>query len=233
MIDLKFSGIGAQMRRAGTIVPSPTLIAATLLGVTTALGWHLAPTPALVTVEREPLVLFPDRLGDWRGQSGRIESKVEQVLGADDYSIAKYTSPDEAQPVEFFIAWYAKQTEGEGIHSPQVCIPAGGWEVSEWATTMVTLATGETVPLVRAVIQKGLARQLVYYWFELRGRRLTNDYVAKAYTVWDSAVLGRTDGAIVRLITPIGTRDGEAAGEARLARFMAESLPLIPRFVPN
>ena len=146
---------------------------------------------------------------------------------------SRYTSPAEAQPVDLFVAWYAKQTEGDGIHSPQVCIPSGGWEVSEWTTTTVTLATGETVPLVRAIIQKGLARQLVYYWFEERGRRLTNDYVAKAYTVWDSATIGRTDGAIVRLVTPIGTRESAAAAEARLAHFMAESLPLLPRFVPN
>jgi exosortase D (VPLPA-CTERM-specific) len=232
-IDLEFSGISRQIRRAGTIVPSPALITAMLLAVTVALGWHLAPAPPLVTVEREPLVLFPDRLGDWHGRSGRIEPTVEQVLGADDYYIAKYTNPAEAQPVDLFVAWYAKQTEGDGIHSPQVCIPAGGWEVSEWATTIVTLATGETVPVVRAIIQKGLVRKLVYYWFELRGRRLTNDYVAKAYTVWDSATIGRTDGAIVRLVTPIGSRESEVAGEARLARFMAESLPLIPRFVPK
>ncbi len=97
----------------------------------------------------------------------------------------------------------------------------------------MTLATGETVPLVRAIIQKGMVRQLVYYWFEERGRRLTNDYIAKAYTVWDSATIGRTDGAIVRLVTPIGTRESEAEAEARLARFMAESLPLLPRFIPN
>ena len=53
------------------------------------------------------------------------------------------------------------------------------------------------------------------------------------YTVWDSATIGRTDGALVRLVTPIGTLESEAAAEARLTRFMAESLPLLPRFVPN
>ena len=232
-IDLDFSGLGTQIRRAGAIVPSPALITAMLLAATAALGWHLAPASTPVTVEREPLVLFPDRIGDWRGQPGRIEPNIERVLGADDYYIARYTSPAETQPVNLFVAWYAKQNEGDGIHSPQVCIPSGGWEVSEWTTTTVTLATGETVPLVRAIIQKGLARQLVYYWFEARGRRLTNDYVAKAYTVWDSVTIGRTDGALVRLVTPIGTHESEAAGEARLARFMAESLPLLPRFVPN
>jgi exosortase D (VPLPA-CTERM-specific) len=232
-IDLDFSGIGEQIRRAGAIVPSPALITAMLLAAAAAFGWHLAPASTPVTVEREPLVLFPDRLGDWSGQAMRIDPEIERVLGANDYYIASYTNPAEAQSVDFFVAWYAQQTAGEGIHSPQVCIPAGGWEVSGWTTTTVMLATGETVPVVRAIIQKRMARQLVYYWFEMRGRRLTNDYVAKAYTVWDSATIGRKDGAIVRLVTPIGARESEAAAEARLARFMAESLPLLPRFLPN
>lgn len=232
-IDLTFSGIGAQLRRVGTITPSSALIATTLLTASVALSWHLVPDRAPVAVKREPLILFPDQLGDWSGRAGRLDPQIERVLGADDYQLAGYVNQAETQPVDLFIAWYANQTEGEGIHSPEVCLPVGGWEVSEWRTTTVTLATGETVPLVRAVIQKGLVRQLVYYWFELRGRQVTNDYIAKAYTIWDSATIGRTDGAIVRLLTPIGTGEIEADAERRLARFMVETLSHLPRFVPK
>ena len=71
------------------------------------------------------------------------------------------------------------------------------------------------------MIQKGLERQLVYYWFEGRGRRLTNDFAAKFYTVADGMPRGRTDGGLVRLITPIGPGEAEAAAEARLRRFLA------------
>ena len=42
--------------------------------------------------------------------------------------------------------------------------------------------------LNRAVIEKGTSRQLVYYWFEQRGTRMTNDYAAKA-----SGGLGQPD----------------------------------------
>ena len=53
-----------------------------------------------------------------------------QFLDADDYLSAGYESPEHGLPVDLFIAYYEKQTEGSGIHSPQVCIPAGGWEMS-------------------------------------------------------------------------------------------------------
>ena len=89
-----------------------------------------------------------------------------------------------------------------------------------------------TFTLNRAVIQKGLERQLVYYWFEGRGRRITNDFAAKFHTVADGLTRGRTDGGLVRVITPIGA-DGEAAADARLQRFLAASVDRLPRFIPE
>ena len=85
----------------------------------------------------------------------------------------------------------------------------------------------------RAVIQKGLSQQLVYYWFEQRGKRMVNDYLAKASVVWDGLTLGRSDGALVRLVTPIGADESEADADARMQRLMRELLPDLPRFVPE
>ena len=74
--------------------------------------------------------------------------------------------------------------------------------------------------LNRALIQKGLERQLVYYWFEGRGRRVTNDFAAKFHTVADGLTRGRTDGGLVRVITPVGAerRGGGRRPPAALPR---------------
>ena len=90
-----------------------------------------------------------------------------------------------------------------------------------------------TFDVNRAVIQKGLSKQLVYYWFEQRGKRLTNDYIAKATVVYDSLTMGRTDGALIRFVTPIGAKEPEAAADARLQDFMKPVLERLPRFVPE
>ncbi|MDH5531048.1 MAG: EpsI family protein, partial [Paracoccaceae bacterium] len=84
----------------------------------------------------------------------------------------------------------------------------------------------------RAVIQKGLSKQLVYYWFEGRGKRQANDFRAKLSVLSDSLTMGRTDGALVRYVTPINADETEADAEARLMRFMLKSLKPLPRFVP-
>jgi EpsI family protein len=85
----------------------------------------------------------------------------------------------------------------------------------------------------RAVIQKELRYQLVYYWFEQRGRRMTNDFRGQDDSRYDSLTRGRTDGALVRFVTPIQSGETEADADARLQRLMAEVLPRLPRFVPD
>jgi EpsI family protein len=90
---------------------------------------------------------------------------------------------------------------------------------------------GLRVPVNRAVIQKGLERQLVYYWFDQAGRRLASDYAAKVWLVWDAYDRGRTDGALVRLITPITQGEDDAAADARLQSLMGDILPELPQFI--
>ena len=238
-LDLDVTGLGAQARRALTVRASGGLIAGVLATLLVGAAWHLAPARAAADVPRDPLVLFPRTLDSWTaGQQQRLEPNIERVLGADDYLLISYSSPEQAMPIDFFIAYYEKQTEGEGIHSPEVCIPGGGWEMSRIAETTVPVRldddTALAMPVNRAVIQRGLERQLVYYWFEQRGRRLTSAYAAKATTILDSITRGRSDGALVRVITPFGTGQGaEAAADARLQGFLGEMAGQLPRFVPE
>ena len=159
---------------------------------------------------------------------------MEAVLGADDYLQATYRSSETGKPANLFVAFYDNQTDGSGIHSPEVCLPVGGWEVFSLEPYEIDMTgTGYgTFSVNRAVIQKGLSNQLVYYWFEQRGKRMTNDVKAKASVIYDSLTTGRSDGALVRYVTPIFPDETEAQADARLQRLMARSLKRLPEFVP-
>ncbi|WP_299131206.1 VPLPA-CTERM-specific exosortase XrtD [uncultured Amaricoccus sp.] len=231
-IDLDFSGLREQLARVLTISPSRGLIAAALLTTALSAAWALAPHAAPAPPARDPFALFPNQIGGWSGTRVALDPAVERNLGADDYLAAWYHDPAEAEPVDLFLSYYLSQTEGEAIHSPEVCLPAGGWEVFSIEPTTVTLPAGETVRLNRAIIQKGLEKQLVYYWFEGRGRRLTSEFAAKFQTFADGVTRGRTDGGLVRVITPIDAA-GVAAADARLTRFLGASLDRLHRFVPE
>jgi exosortase D (VPLPA-CTERM-specific) len=234
-LDLDFSGLHREVARFRGIVPSAALALSALAGLALGLALHLLPPREPPPLERTPLALFPTALGPWAGIAGPLEAGVERVLAADDYLSARYAPADGsgAAPVDLFIAFYRRQAGGAGIHSPEVCLPTGGWEVSAWRQDRILLGDGTEVPVNRAVIRKGLARQLVWYWFEGRGRRTTSDYLAKAWTVRDAALTGRSDGALVRLVTPIGPDESEAEASARLAAFLAPLAGVLPRFVPE
>jgi exosortase D (VPLPA-CTERM-specific) len=233
-IDLDFQGFGAISSRILAVRPSLGMLAG--LAVTLAITSTMVLSPARepVEVSRDPFSLFPSRIAGWTGYFTELEPDIERVLRADDYINATYIAPGNRAAVHFFSAYYRKQTEGSGIHSPEVCLPVGGWEIfsmEQHPVSMPDTPYGD-FEVNRAVVQKGLAKQVVYYWFEQRGRRITNDFVAKASVVADSLTRGRTDGALVRYVTAIGPGETEADADARIVAFMEESLGRLPRFIP-
>jgi EpsI family protein len=185
-----------------------------------------------VAPPREPFALFPREIAGWQGTPGTLKRGIERILSADDYLTSFYRKPGE-EGIDLFLSYYVSQTAGNAIHSPEVCLPGTGWEVARIRPVTVELpgTRAGSLRLNRALIQKGLERQLVYYWFEGRGRRLTGDFAVKFATIADNLSLGRTDGGLVRVITPIGA-DGVEAADARLRAFLAASIDDLPRFIP-
>lgn len=233
-IDLDFTGLGGQFMRVFSIKPSRGLITAALLTATLSGAWVLAPRQEITETPRDPFALFPLEMDDWSGATSTLDPEISAALGADDYLAAWYQSPTESQPVDFFVSYYRDQTNGNAIHSPEVCLPASGWEVFSIRPTEITLPGTDIAPLQvnRAIIQKGLEKQLVYYWFETNGQRMTSSFALKFATIFGGMTRGRTDGGLVRVITPIDG-GGEAAADARLRNFMSASLDRLGRFMPE
>lgn len=234
-IDLDTNGLWGIFKQVGSVRDSGALRMATVLGLVIASAWLVYQPQERPPVSRDTFVLFPDQIGDWNGNRRQLEPDIEAVLAADDYINSTYVSSSEGAAVNFFSAFYHKQTEGSGIHSPEVCLPSGGWEIFQLDQKEVSFPETSfgTFELNRAVIQKGLSKQLVYYWFEQRGVRHTNDVIAKLDVVLDSFRINRTDGAIMRFVTPIGVNESDSDAERRIEALMAEVLPRIPRFIPG
>ncbi len=235
VLDLDTQGFGHEARRFMGISPSRGLIAAALMTVAVTAAFVLVPGRTPVEVARDSFAQFPREISQWSGNAEVIDPATLQVLAASDYVNITYSAANEAAPVNFFSAWYQKQTEGSGIHSPAVCLPAGGWEVSAIEPVRITIpgSVYGSFDANRAVIQKGVQKSLVYYWFEQRGQRMTNDYKVKASVVLDSVTKGRSDGALVRFVTSIRPDETDEEAGARVQRFMEAMLPTLPRFIPE
>jgi exosortase D (VPLPA-CTERM-specific) len=228
VLDMEWRGIFQPLRKLPQLPASRTLAAASLLVLLSGLLWQAHPAPQPAGIARESLALFPQRIGDWQGEPQYLDPETLKVLAADDVLSTSYMM--EGQRVDLLMTFYRTQMGGKGgVHSPEVCLPAGGWEVSQWARKPIE-AAGLTVN--RAIIQKGAERQLVYYWFEQRGTRTASEYQAKFQSLWDAAAIGRSDGGLVRVITPIGQAEDPAAADARLEAIVQQIAPLLPLYFP-
>lgn len=234
-LDLDTDGLVTQASRIRLVQPSRALILGTLIVAGAAAAWHVRPSVEIIQPARDPFALFPRQLGEWKsGVPKSLTRDIEEVLGADDYHSVSFTRTAAAAPVEFFSAFYKDQTKG-GTHSPEICLPSAGWEIAWLERVDIAPEVGFDAPYMinRAVIQKGTNRMLAYYWFEQHGRHVAWDFAAKFYLLYDGITMGRTDGALVRLITPIVRGETEEEAEARLKQMFKETVGVLPRFVPN
>jgi exosortase D (VPLPA-CTERM-specific) len=180
---------------------------------------------------RIPLSAYPLAFGDWQASESRLDTQIEIGLGLDDYVIADYRRG--AEVVNFYAAYYSSQRKGVSPHSPQVCIPGGGWLITGLDRVPVRLADGASFEVNRVLIERGGQRQLVYYWFEQRGRRIANEYAMKWYLLVDALTRNRSDGALVRVTTPVDRFEGAEAADRRLRGFMELAVPRLAAHVPR
>jgi EpsI family protein len=181
--------------------------------------------------ERTRFVAFPTRIEHWQGRVSSLDLTTERFLKADDYILANYSQTD-GKPVNLYVAYYASQRKGETPHSPMLCLPGGGWLITQLERRNF-VTDGADQPFNRVVIQKDSTRDLVYYWFAERDRTVTDEYWAKWYLLADAIVKNRTDGALVRLITQINADESEKDADQRLQAFMKVALPRLMEFLPS
>ncbi len=180
---------------------------------------------------------FPLQLGDWRcPKRDTMTDDVLANLGVTDYLICDYNRPNPAESIGVYVGYHESQVRHEGggsgggaIHPPKHCLPGSGWDIIASDRVKLDLpGMPQGGALVnRLVIAKGDARQLVYYWYQERGRVIADDWMKIVWLFWDRARLHRTDGSLVRFTIPM-TRDGDAAAEASfraIAPLVTQQLP--------
>src|SRR2546429_4596616 len=182
-------------------------------------------------VSRRPLKEVPSQLGSWRqmGDDLRFDSETEKVLRADDYLSRNFESGDHV--ASFYAGYYTTQRTGATYHSPLNCLPGSGWVMSDGGRITITPATGPAFEANRYVIQNGNQRALMIYWYQGRGKAVASEYWAKIYTVMDSVRRRRSDGALVRVITPMN--DSAVAAEKSAIELASQAANELPAFVPD
>ena len=201
-----------------------------------ALGVLQSRSQAEPVLDRKPFAEFPLTLSDrWKGTELGLEREVLDVLKLTDYMMRLYVPVPMAQtiqtPVWLYVGYYQSQRTGATYHSPKNCLPGSGWQFMESEQVPIQIPDGPQVTINRVLIQKGLDKQVILYWYQDRGRIIASEYWAKAYLVWDAITRNRTDGALVRISVPVGGSNEQAFVQA--AEFMREIFPRLHSNLPS
>jgi EpsI family protein len=212
---------------------TPRFIAAAVLLAAAAIFLQ-ARTSNEVYPPRLPLQQFPAQLDGWKGTDVAIEKDVLDILGPGDFLLRVYQNQEKPQLyLDLFIAYFRSQRAGDTIHSPQHCLPGAGWIPVKQSLITLTVPGHAPFPVNRFVIAKGDARELVLYWYWAHDRGVASDYWAKYYLVADSIRMNRSDGSLVRLITPIYSGETANDAEQRLVPFAQGIVPLLDSYIPR
>jgi EpsI family protein len=187
---------------------------------------------------REPLTKMSRQIGQWTGRDEpQLASDVVAVLGVDEYINRAYVDPTSQTPgpLWLYVGYYKSQRQGDTIHSPLNCIPGAGWEPIKAARPQIAIP-GAPSPITvnQLLIEKGADRQVVVYWYQAHGRVVASEYSSRLWMVYDAIRLNRSDGALVRVISPVLASESDAsAAEGRIAHFVQELFPRLDAYLPS
>jgi EpsI family protein len=187
-----------------------------------------------------PLTEMPSTIGTRTAVDIPLNPEILEVLGKGFFLNRTYLPPSNAPanandraPIGLFIGYFPTQRTGQSIHSPQNCLPGAGWVFQSSGVTDLTGPAGKKYSVGEYLISDGQSTQEVLYWYQMHGRSIANDYKAKLYTLADSIRYGRTDAALVRVITAVAPGEDRLDAHKRVVGFAEQILPLLPAYIPD
>ncbi len=186
---------------------------------------------------RSSLTNLPAEIDGWSGSDNPLDAETRKILGPGEFLVRDYQKTESVQSQEpwinLYIAYFPSQKAGDTIHSPNHCLPGAGWVPTSREIVKLDRPDGSAFPVNRYVVVKGEDRMLVLYWFQAHGRALASEYWAKYYLVSDSIKTNRSDGGLVRLMTPMGEHETADGAQARLMTLGSRFVPMLDTYIPR
>lgn len=196
------------------------------------LAFHAMPRSEAVPLAR-PFAEFPVELEGWKLLADvPIEEEIQELLKADETLNRVYQDPVSGASLSLFVAYFRSQRAGATTHSPRVCLPGAGWQTREAQVIPLSLPSGRAIHVNRWIVTRDANRSVVLYWFQTSRRVVANEYANKFYMMLDSLRYRRSDGAFVRVVSPVGDGGDRAAEEAAIRMVQVFFEPL-RNFLPQ
>lgn len=203
-----------------------------LLLAATALALGARDRERVLPPHRE-LPSFPMQVGTWQGRDLAFSQEELEVLGPGQFLLRNYVNSSSTGVVNLYIAFFPSQRRGDTIHSPKNCLPGSGWAPAESSRISIDGPDGTAMSINRYIVVNGDNRDLVFYWYQAHGRVTPSEYWAKIFLVADAVRMNRTDGALIRILTPIAGLQDEDSAQERAHEFLRLILPMLDTYIPR
>lgn len=209
-----------------TLIASIALIAFTSLYVNVFLEGNK------VIVKREgSLASFPKVIEGWEGSDQLFPNSILENLGVDEYIMRRFTKGKNS--IWLYIGYYNNESKG-GPHSPRHCYPGSGFNPikNELILIPVKHIGRDNILPNKYIFARGMEREIVIYWYQARGRVISDEYAEKYYLIRDKIFRKRSDEALIRFSIAATSETEEAQGKV-LESFVSAVYPEIPKVVPD
>lgn len=208
-------------------------VVACLLLLTAVLAANSRPTTRMAEMGEaiDLQTLVPKRIGQWvmderegikvvNPQANAAVSAIyQQVLSR------HYVNTQTGNVVMLSIAYGADQSYGHDLHVPDVCYPAGGFQIVQRTDSQLQLGDNLNLPTRRLIAQRAQRREPLTYWVVVGERAVTGAVAAKLAALRYGMQGVVPDGMIIRVST-VGLPDKQAFAEQDA--FAAEMLSNLP-----
>lgn len=146
----------------------------------------------------QPLASIPVQHGDWTMiKQAYFDKRVLAVLLPTEY-VSRTYEDSQGNKVDLYVGYHNGAPGTGGIHSPKNCLPGSGWYRVSEEVQKLSLEK-KSFSMVSAVYQKDRSNELFLYWFQVRGKTLTNEYSLKLAEITGSMFHNRRDTAFIRI----------------------------------
>lgn len=178
---------------------------------------------------------FPMQINNWVGQREYLSERILKSLWADDYISATFYNVNTGNRLHLLISYYKHQTALHTAHAPLSCLLGGGYSLVSKKTLSPDKQEGRNFPVTQLILRKENIEILSNFWFQGRGRVITNEYLNKLYLFWDAITMRRTDGALIRVEMVVNTNQNIISAQKVLNSFVGPLKDILKkdRYLPD
>lgn len=180
-----------------------------------AAGLAVAITPREKIADHGPKVdletMIPKQFGEWAMDEKIVPLQVDPALQANlnkiyNQTLSRTYINGKGDRVMLSIAYGGDQSDAMGVHKPEICYPAQGFQVIKQMNA--TLETGfHPVPVVRLVATQGHRIEPITYWITI-GDRVPGSGTARKLEQLKYGLTGKVpDGLLFRVSSINGDTD--------------------------